>query len=419
MARGSNTDAGPHGPGTRLNDTDLRTGAAFWPVRDGLLGTYPPLDTNERCQVVVIGAGITGALAAHRLSEAGCDVVVVDRHDAGWGSTAASSGLLLYETDTTLTDLAATLGIDTAVRSWRLGREAIDQIERLCDWLGPSGFARRPSLYLASSRWAARGLKSECALRAAHGFDVEWRDRAALHRRHGLRAAAAIYSEGEAEIDPYRFTQLVLADVRRRNGRVYDRTEVTRVHTTERGVTLETDRGPTITADRLVVAAGYDLDRQLGKSAGTLNSTWAVVSEPVADLSWWPGRSLVWETRRPYLYLRTTEDDRVMIGGEDEPWSSRHANTRLLRSKAQRLVERLSGVFPLPSVEVAYAWAGVFGATRDGLPYIGSRPGHPHTWFALGYGGNGITFSMVAANLIRDWWTGCANPDGQLFAFDR
>ena len=41
---------------------------------------------------------------------------------------------------------------------------------------------------------------------------------------------------------------------------------------------------------------------------------------------------------------------------------------------------------------------------------------HPHTCFALGYGGNGITFSVIAAELIRDWWTGRPNPDAALFA---
>ena len=80
---------------------------------------------------------------------------------------------------------------------------------------------------------------------------------------------------------------------------------------------------------------------------------------------------------------------------------------------------RFSRLFPSVSIEVAYAWAGVFGTTADGLPYIGVLPEHPHTYFALGYGGNGITFSAVAAGLIRDWWTGCENPDQALFSFDR
>jgi len=65
------------------------------------------------------------------------------------------------------------------------------------------------------------------------------------------------------------------------------------------------------------------------------------------------------------------------------------------------------------SLEVAYAWSGTFGETKDGLPYIGGvHPRFPHTYFALGYSGNGITFSVVAAEIIRDYFLSRTNRDG-------
>jgi glycine/D-amino acid oxidase-like deaminating enzyme len=143
------------------------------------------------------------------------------------------------------------------------------------------------------------------------------------------------------------------------------------------------------------------------------------VSEPLADLGSWRGRELIWETARPYLYARVTDDGRALVGGEDEPFSTRHANPRRLSRKTNRLVARFRKWFPTIDVEVAYSWAGAFSTTRDGLPFIGTTPEHPHAWLALGYGGNGITFSMIAANLIRDAWLGRANPDAKIFAFDR
>ena len=397
---------------------DLRTGAAFWPVRNGLVAVYPPLERDERCDVAVIGAGITGALAAHRLTEAGCDVALLDRHDVGMGSTAASTGLLQYETDTSLGELASRLGIERAVRSWRLGLKAINDLETFCSDAA-YGFARRPSVYLSSTRWDVRSLKAEAALRAEHGFDVAWLNRSEIAARFGFKAHGAIQSRGDAEVDSYRLTHGIIAEAARRGARVYDRTDVTKVRVDRNGVTLTTDRGRTVRARRLVVAAGYEVARQLRQDRGQLHSTWAFVSEPVSDLSWWPDRCLIWETRRPYLYLRTTSDGRVMVGGGDEPWSARHKNTRLMLRKTERLLESFSSLFPKVRLEVAYARAGVFGTTPDGLPCIGTIPEHPHTFFALGYGGNGITFSAIAAELARDWWTGRPNPDAALFAFDR
>ena len=193
---------------------DLRTGAAFWPLKNGLIAAYPPLERNERCDVAVIGAGITGALAAHRLTQANCDVIVLDRHDVGMGSTAACTGLLQYQTDTSLGELASRMGIERAVRSWRLGLNAINDLETFC--LDPSyGFARRPSVYLASTRWDARSLKAELALRAENGFDVAWLDRPEIAARFGFTAHGAIQSRGDAEVDAYRLTHGMLADAAR------------------------------------------------------------------------------------------------------------------------------------------------------------------------------------------------------------
>ncbi len=404
----------------KAHDDALRTGSPFWLMKSGLVATYPPLDRAERCDVVVIGAGVTGAVAALRLADAGCDVVVVDAHDAGAGSTAASTGLLMYETDTELAELEALVGADRAVASWNAGRAALDDIAALCrpePHRLDCGFARRPGLYLATSNREARRLRTESALRQQRGFTVEWLEAVELQRRMGLVSHGGIWSHGQGQIDPYRFTHRLLGMAIAAGARVYDRTEVTRVRTSARGVHLATDRGHTIDAARRLVATGYLADREIAPRRGQLHSTWAVVTEPLGDLSWWAGGAIVWEACRPYAYLRTSDDGRVLVGGADEGWSSAHRRPRVLATKAVRLHERLTRLFPAARTEVAYAWAGTFAITPDGLPYVGTHPKYPRTWFALGYGGNGITFSVVAANQALDWWRGA--PPNPLFAFDR
>jgi glycine/D-amino acid oxidase-like deaminating enzyme len=395
----------------------VRSGAAYWSLRSGLIAVYPPLTTDERCDVAVIGAGVTGALTAQTLCDAGHDVVVIDQHDVAMNSTAASTGLLLYETDTDLGELIERTGVSRAVASWRAGLQAIDGIARLCRRrLPPCGLARRQSLYLATTRGEEARLQAELSVRLQHGFNVRWVDGRALRDRR-IRARGGLVSAGNAEIDPYRFTHGLLDEVRRLGGRIYDRTEVTTVHASTRGVRLSTARGPQIRARRVVVATGYEADRDIAPRPGQLHSTWAIVSEPVADLGWWTDRALIWECRRPYTYLRTTDDGRIMVGGEDEPWAplrqSERTLTRKVRDLRRRFAERMPGV----ALDVAYAWAGTFATSRDGLPFIGPRADRPHTWFALGYGGNGITFSMVAAERARRWLAGL--PDDGLFGFER
>ncbi len=110
---------------------DLTTGCPFWPIRDGLLATYPPLERDVTCDVAIIGGGMTGGFVALALAEAGVDVVLLDKRDVGTGSTASCTGLLQYEIDTPLHELVDCIGHEKAVRSYLLCLGAIDKLEPL------------------------------------------------------------------------------------------------------------------------------------------------------------------------------------------------------------------------------------------------------------------------------------------------
>lgn len=399
---------------------DLRTGLPFWPIKNGLLASYPSLDRDERAEFAIVGSGISGALAAYELSRAGADVVVLDRHDVGMGSSAATTGLLTYETDASLAELSRTFGEEKAARVFTLGIEAIVGIEGHCLTLGDDcGFSRRASLYLASAERDAEQLTHEWRIRRQHDFVVDLLSRQEIRDRYGIDAPAALYSQGCAEIDCYRFVHRLLAAVQTSGGRIYDRTDVTTIAADRQGIVLRTANGHQVRARRLVCATGYEAARFVGGAARDLLSTWAFISEPIKDLSVWPDRCLIWETARPYLYLRTTGDGRVLVGGEDEPWSRSHENEKLLVTKTDTLRERAQAWFPKLRLDIAYRWAGVFSTTTDGLPLIGEERRHPHVWFTLGLGGNGITFSAIAAAMLRDEFLGRPHPDAHLFSFDR
>jgi glycine/D-amino acid oxidase-like deaminating enzyme len=132
---------------------DLMSGYPFWPIKNGLIASYPVLKQDLSCDVAIIGGGITGALLAYYLTEAGCDAVLVDRRDIGGGSTSASTALLQYEVDTPLFQLIDMVGREQAVRSYMLCLEAIGKLARLIDELDDDcGFEPKHSLYLASRR---------------------------------------------------------------------------------------------------------------------------------------------------------------------------------------------------------------------------------------------------------------------------
>ena len=182
---------------------------------------------------------------------------------------------------------------------------------------------------------------------------------------------------------------------------------------------MHTDQGATIRARHLVVATGYETAPYLADALTELVVTFALVTEPRAEFPGWPGDPLIWETARPYVYLRRTDDGRALIGGYDEETCDPRRRDALLARKTALLARRFRQPLRQAPCEVAYSWAGTFAETPDGLPYIGAHPRVPRTYFALGYGGNGITFSLIAAEIIRDLVCEGRSRDAGLFRFER
>lgn len=399
---------------------DLRSGHPYWLLKHGLLETYPALEDDLQTEVVVMGAGITGALITYLLVKQGVDVVVVDKRETGWGSTSASTGLLQYEIDCNLFELKELVGEAHAERAYKLGVEAIDALEAIVGEVGASEFfTRHPSLYSARRRRDEAALEKEFAARQACGLRVRYLHKQQLAEEFGVRARAAIVSEDAAQVDPYYAAHRLLKKSITLGARVYDRTEVTSIEDKGPGVTLTTAQGVTIAARKLVFATGYETQTYLKQHVADLHSTYALVSEPLAGVEHLPDY-LLWEAARPYFYLRTTDDGRLILGGEDEPFRNPKLRDRLIERKTAKLIKTFGDFYPdRPTPQVAFAWAGTFGETKDGLAYIGVSPEAPNAYFALGYGGNGITYSMIAARIIADLYQGIRNPDAELFRFDR
>jgi glycine/D-amino acid oxidase-like deaminating enzyme len=115
--------------------------------------------------------------------------------------------------------------------------------------------------------------------------------------------------------------------------------------------------------------------------------------------------------------LRTTFDSRVICGGEDEEFSESTQRDARNDAKTFRLEQKLGKLFPRVRAHAEFSWTACFGASATGSPTIGEIPGYPHCYAALGYGGNGITFSMLAASLLTAAIRGKRHPDAHLFAF--
>lgn len=400
---------------------DLKSGYPFWAIRNGLMAAAPPLRRDLRTDVLVVGAGISGALIADELSRHGHAVAVVEQRDLGWGSTAASTALVQYEIDTSLGALARRHGEAAAVQAYRACIEGVERFGAIARAVGDVDHAAQDSLYVASLPAHRSALRAEFERRAGLGFDVEWLDAAALRARYELRRPAAIRNRPAARVDPYRMAHRLLARARRRGVSVHDRTQVASLAPTARGVEVRTDAGHAIRCRHVVMAAGYAAQQWLPGRVAANRSSYAYVTDPLTrdELGPW-GDTMLWETARPYLYMRATGEGRLLVGGADDDVDVPALRDRRVERKARLLERKLGRLLPDVPAAPTFSWGGTFAETPDGLPYVGTHPAHGgRVHFAMAYGGNGITYSVLAAGMLRAAIEGRTHPLAALFAFDR
>ena len=393
---------------------DLRTGTPVWLQRGASRMPIAPLTDNITADVAVVGAGVSGALVADALLQAGQTVVVLDRRGLSRGSTAASTALLQFELDQPLTLLVRKIGRERAVRGYWRSASAVDSLRgRIADLGLRCGFRERRTIYLPGNVLDASELEAEAEARARVGLRSRFIDE--LEALTGIDRPGAILSGGAAEADPVAMVAGLWRSAAARGCRIHAPADIVGIDCSRSQVTLATDGGQEVRAKHAVFATGYELVDLVEARGHKVISTWAMATAPQPDRLW-PSRCLTWEAAEPYLYLRTTRDGRIVVGGEDERFADDEWRDALIPKKIAAIGRKLGKLLPGVDIEPAFAWAGCFGESATGLPAIGRIPGSERCFTVMGYGGNGITFSAIAAQLIQREILGVRDPDADLFA---
>lgn len=141
---------------------DLKSNEPFWLLKNGLMTSYPSLKSDEKCDVLIIGGGITGSLIAHQMVRDGYDTLLIDKRELCNGSTSATTSMLQYEIDVPLFELIDKIGEKGAVLSYKACSDAIDTLEMLSSLIkSDAGFKRKKSLYFASRKKDVEWLQKE------------------------------------------------------------------------------------------------------------------------------------------------------------------------------------------------------------------------------------------------------------------
>lgn len=403
-----------HGVATAIKD--LHDGQSLWAESTYSTIATSALKKDARCDVLVVGAGITGALTALHLVEAGYDVIVVDRRAPGTGSTIASTAMIQFEIDQPLTALSKRIGKDRAGRVYQRSLRAVKDLKAFikkhdlrADWVD------RDALYLAGNVMGHRALDAEARARQTIGLPSAYLDAAELRATYGFDRTGAIISTGAGELDPIRTCISCLKAARDMGARLFSPVTVTTSERDGDDIRVATKDGPQIVCRNIVMATGYEVSPAIPKGSFDIVSSWAIATQPIKPQQFWRDRCLVWEASDPYLYMRATADNRIVIGGEDADVDAPSRRRAAIPAKSRKLLDKAKDLTGLDDLECAFAWAGAFAENPKGLPVFKPLHDLKGGYAILGCGGNGITFSVVGAQIIRDWIGGKTDPDAALF----
>lgn len=380
---------------------------------------YPYLTENIETDVIIIGGGITGCICGYYLSKNNIKAVLIDKGRIAHLSTSVTTSLLQYELDDNLSDLKEAMSFEDSITAYKIGLKALDEIEDFIREYGNKcDYIKRDTLLYTSKQDEKNAIKIEFQQRKDNGFNVEYIDETTNPYSFDLKAGI-ISKNGGAEIDPYKYSQELLQVSIKKGLKVYENTEAKKINYLENEVIVETIYGYKIKGKKLIAATGYNTSFFTDRHFATKYTTFNIATKPIKEIIGWKDNVLIRDNSDPYNYLRTTVDNRIIIGGEDIDFKDIEKK-EIAKEKYLILEQRLKAMFPnIKDIEIQYRYCGCFASTKDNLGFIGPDPKHKNLWYCLGYGANGILFAILGGIMLSKLYYGEIDEDMRLFKVNR
>lgn len=396
-------------------------GNIYWREKTKIKKTYPYLTHNSSCDVLIVGGGIAGAITAYFLAKEGLNIIVAEKNIVGFGTTIATTALLEYQLDMNMFKLEKMLGENTAKKIYRLCLEAIDKIEEIDSSFGiNSDFKRQDSLYYSNKFMQKSNMSKEYNIRKNAGFDTLF-----LEKHNTINLNSAILTkDASAVINPYEFTQNLFELLSSfENVSVYENTEIIDVIPRYENVICKTNNDFEIVADNAIFTSGINTLKYLNIPT-EIYQKFIIVTRPIEKIKNMNINFTARDTSEPYHNIRFTSNGRIIFSGEDVKLSDRRLDEKYIdtiaKNKYRRLYNTMERTFcGINDIDIEFAFNGTCPMTKDSLPIIDEIPNMPNCFCNLGFGTNGILYSVIGANILKDAIKGFYTKDMYMFKINR
>ncbi len=380
---------------------------------------HPLILENEETDVCVVGAGLAGLSIAYHLLKKGKKIILLEAEDFDHSESTKSTAHCTTALDTRYSDLIKKHDIDTIRLVANSQEEALNKLLEIiyvenisCDLEKLEGnlfYCREDNgnkhNQLDEKEKESFFLQEELeAINNAGLSDVYIsRQQKILFNHFYNFKSPSICFPNQYQLNPVKLIHGLIKVILSLGGKIYTSSRVIKIHTKELQV-VTVENGCQVTASQVVVATNNPITDELSIQSKIIsNRTYVVALEVPLGLM---KPFLFWDTEIPYHYARLERSpyrpyDLILIGGEDHRTGhlSDHSKEKIqfknLEDWGRRIFQSVG--------KIHYQWSGQIIEPLDGIDYIGrSSLDEKNIFIATGFGGNGITYSMISGLLISD-----------------
>lgn len=363
------------------------------------LKQYSYLNKQLKCDILVVGGGIDGAITLYYLAKMGFNCALIEKSRIGLNCTSVATALLEYQLDDTAKTLKSNMTKDEILACYKLNQTGLELLKQ---FVAESGnfcdYFERDTLLYGLEKKDILPIKEEYEFRKSNGFDVEFLNEKNNPFSFNLKAGL-LSKKGGAEANPYLLTKQLILSAEKLGAKIFENTEAKSVNFNENCVV--TNYEIPIYFNKIVCTTGYDTAIFSSKKLCEKFVSYSLVTNPIKDFSW-HNKTLLQDNADPYHYIRTLPDKRIIIGGEDTPFKKSEIDSKTAQKKYDLLFEYLLHLFPVlkEKAKVDFQFCGAFSSTLNNVGLVGADEENPKLWFNLGYGANGIINSFIGAKMI-------------------
>ena len=366
--------------------------------------TFPRFRGDHTADVVIIGGGLTGSVAACLCAGAGLRTMLLEADRIGMGQTVRGAGVMSPEPGPLFRTVAGQHGVRAArliFEVWRKGAlDGAALLRRLrvrCD-LEPR------EMLIAAAAHNERELRREHDARRDAGLDLAWLTRKQMQSRMKLDAAGGLKTRDGFALDPYRACIGIMAAARTAGAVCHEKSRVKKVRFTRKYAEVLADGGKIRTAKVIVVTGSItDVYKPLRRHLDERESYMVLTDRMPAVMRKQLGdpRVVLRDPEEASTQIDIVGGDRLLISGGDQSATQAKRRDAVLIQRTGALMYEVLKRYPaISGLRPELGWNAPYGRTADGLMYIGAHRNYPHHLFAVGGSAASVTGSFVAGRML-------------------